>query len=727
MIRFRLGQAWKRERERLLQDSFGLDLDGIEILPTATEEALATVVPDLVDAVSALCVEGSALAQISLPEAHLEIALHRVGNTVNIAVVDLGRPAHLSRGPIKLELSELAAATMQCARVLMKDLADCAPSFAHTASVQRMLKQLHALAERPISDLAEQKTSEGLRWHSGPTHPKSFEVHLTDPQNLILSLDSNGRGALTSLLFEGSLCLWLNSEGPAWRAQGRPFLLTHEISRQAGELSQAIELQERSFSLQLGGVGPPFQLDLVEGRALVDRQQHELTGADLARAMFHIGLSIGYSLAAHNRNQRRNPYVVALVERCRDGLASLRVPIQPSREGTARARPDRVVHQRPVNRTGRLRRLRFSKLWEKHRLGGDEKGRLVLGPRGPVFASAVMACGFSPSGEMLFRRVSAHGIAFSEQWVLTASSNRIECFVGSEQSARWTRDHDGSSIGPELHRKNGLLIAVTASGAVIAFSEVTGRQMWRIGPGRSRHAYLTIQGHRAVVAADSGQLYGLDLQDGQERYRLHSALPFAGPATAWGKRTLAAAGRRERFCLLAADAHSGSLHWKCELDLTSLSALVPQRSRVFVAGERAGQGIVMCLGLKGQLIWERRLHLGEGPFTLVAPSQRVIASSPRGGAVSFATDGQIEWRLGALQSELLWPCAPVLARGVAVIPGDIVRAVDVHSGELLAEVRAGIGLCDLQADSKLNLYLLDEDGTLSAYQLASHFAIISGE
>ena len=76
---------------------------------------------------------------------------------------------------------------------------------------------------------------------------------------------------------------------------------------------------------------------------------------------------------------------------------------------------------------------------------------------------------------------------------------------------------------------------------------------------------------------------------------------------------------------------------------------------------------------------------------------------------------------------MLWPCAPVLARGVAVIPGDIVRAVDVHSGELLAEVRAGIGLCDLQADSKLNLYLLDEDGTLSAHQLASHFAIISGE
>jgi len=76
---------------------------------------------------------------------------------------------------------------------------------------------------------------------------------------------------------------------------------------------------------------------------------------------------------------------------------------------------------------------------------------------------------------------------------------------------------------------------------------------------------------------------------------------------------------------------------------------------------------------------------------------------------------------------LLWPCPPALARGVAIIPGEIVRAVDVHSGDVLAELPAGIGLCDLKADSKLSLFLLDEDGTLQAHRLASHFAIVAGK
>jgi hypothetical protein len=54
-----------------------------------------------------------------------------------------------------------------------------------------------------------------------------------------------------------------------------------------------------------------------------------------------------------------------------------------------------------------------------------------------------------------------------------------------------------------------------------------------------------------------------------------------------------------------------------------------------------------------------------------------------------------------------------------------VRAVDPDSGNVLAEVRAGAGLMALQADAQLNLYFLDELGTLSAYKLVSHFALVS--
>jgi hypothetical protein len=727
MIRFRLGQAWRNEAGARAQDSFSLDVDGVDLLSKATEESLVTVVPDLVEALSALYVDGEPLAQLSLPEAHLEIAMHRRDSDVDIAVADLGRPAHLARGPIKLDLCELASAAVHCALALMRNLRDCAPSLRQSISVQRMMRQVELLKHRPMASLRPGASLDGFRTDSGPAYPKSFQFELTDAEGLVRALGSAGRGALTSLLFGGSVAFCVESKSPEWRSDGRPFLLALEISRQAGEISHAVDLRERELRLQIGGVGPDWMLNLRENRAVIGAVECALSGSELARAMFNLGLELAYSISAQNRNQRRNPYIAAIVERCREGLVQLRSPIEPSRDGVARSRAHHPALQRALNRSGRLRRIRFIELWEKNRLAGDEPGRILLGARGPVVASGAMASGFSAQGDILFRRIAAHGVAASrDYWALTAVADCILCFVGGEKTARWLRGHDGLSIGPELQRKDGLLIVASASGAVIALSELTGREMWRIAPVRARQVFFSLQGHRALVAADSGHLYGLDLHDGQVRYRLSAQRPFAGPPLPWGRKMIATVGRRERFSLIAADAHRGSIHWQCELDLDSMAAPLPQGNRVFLAGERAGVGTLLCIGAKGQMIWERRLHLGRGPFTLLAPGgQRVIVCSPRGAAVSFSIDGHIEWRLGALESELLRSCPPAFARGVAVIPGETVRAVDVHSGEVLAELRAGIGLCDLKVDSKVNLYLLDEDGTLRALRLASHFAIVS--
>jgi len=173
---------WKREPEGLLQDSFGLDLDGVDLLSKATEESLVAVVPDLVDAVSALYLGGESLAQLSLAEAHLEIGMFRRDGEVDFTVIDLGRPARLVRGPIKIELPELATAAVQCARTLVRDLSDCAPSLRSIAPIQRMLRQMHALENGPMASPANRPVLESLNCHSGPVHPQSFEFELVDPR-----------------------------------------------------------------------------------------------------------------------------------------------------------------------------------------------------------------------------------------------------------------------------------------------------------------------------------------------------------------------------------------------------------------------------------------------------------------------------------------------------------------------------------------------------------------
>ena len=65
MIRFRIGQSWKREPSSTPVDSIGLELDGVDLLAGATEEPLVRVVPSLVDALTCTTwLEGAPCGQV---------------------------------------------------------------------------------------------------------------------------------------------------------------------------------------------------------------------------------------------------------------------------------------------------------------------------------------------------------------------------------------------------------------------------------------------------------------------------------------------------------------------------------------------------------------------------------------------------------------------------------------------------------------------------------------
>ncbi len=102
MICFRAGKTWKRDSANAPRDSFSLQLDGIDLLSGASEESLTTLVPDLVEAVSKLVLEGEPLGQVSLPEAHLELIFLRREAGIEVAVVDLGRPAGILHKPVEV-------------------------------------------------------------------------------------------------------------------------------------------------------------------------------------------------------------------------------------------------------------------------------------------------------------------------------------------------------------------------------------------------------------------------------------------------------------------------------------------------------------------------------------------------------------------------------------------------------------------------------------------------
>jgi hypothetical protein len=136
--------------------------------------------------------------------------------------------------------------------------------------------------------------------------------------------------------------------------------------------------------------------------------------------------------------------------------------------------------------------------------------------------------------------------------------------------------------------------------------------------------------------------------------------------------------------------------------------------------------MLVCMDTSGKQLWERPLHLGAGPFALAPLPRGVIVTSASGAAARVGTKGELEWRVGAVGEPLPQALPARVSRGVVLIPGEQVRAVEPRGGQVLAEVRAGAGLVALQADSQLGLYFLDDAGTLSAYQLVSHFAVVEG-
>ena len=118
MIRIRIGQHWRREPGEPPMDSVALELDGVNLLPGAVEEPLAEVVPALLAAVASLHAGRARLAQVSLPEAHLELVLAREGQEVALQVAGLDRPARRLRPPVRVDLDELAEAVRAAGEAL---------------------------------------------------------------------------------------------------------------------------------------------------------------------------------------------------------------------------------------------------------------------------------------------------------------------------------------------------------------------------------------------------------------------------------------------------------------------------------------------------------------------------------------------------------------------------------------------------------------------------------
>jgi outer membrane protein assembly factor BamB len=688
MIRFRLGQTWKHETgPGEPSDAISLELDGVDLLAGAKDEPLARTVPALVDALYAMVLGHERAGQISLTEAELELCLLRLDERdVELSVLSLGRNTRLIRGPLKLDLLELGQAAAKCGDALLRDVGEHSPSLLRSARLVALRQHARKLA---AAHSARSLDVDPMQWsHLEPARPSALGFRLEDGVGRLSAWKRKGTSALPPLLISGELL------GDAAVEPGLPFLMLLEHSRKASQASE-------NDMLELG-------------------KKLKATPADV----FSLGLKLCFALTARNPAMAVNPYIEALTERCQEGLSALRQPTPALKPSRARVRKAPPLGKR-LTGPGALRRLRFATLWEKETPSLEGEGELRMTVRGPYVVTKHAAMAFATDGRVLFRRVETQGLNVSDDGrVLVHRTGQLLFYEGGAKEALWLRDWSGPPLSGPIYRKNGALLVSLAGRGVASLSELTGRELWRADPSRAQSGHLSLHGERVLVATDTGSLLGIDLGNGVTRFRIRASLPFTSPATAAGRRLVAELSRAERTALIAADLSTGALHWTRELNLEQPSAPIMFRQRTLLAGRRNGKVLLVALSRTGDLLWEKPLPLDGQYLFVLGLLHGALVQDSRGAAVFVSSDGQIDWVLGTAGAELPHAIGPAHARGVLVLPGETVRAVDPRSGRVLAEMKVGPALTALAADRALNLFLLMENGLLRSLKLAAQLSVV---
>jgi outer membrane protein assembly factor BamB len=689
MIRFRLGHSWKRESpvEQAPRDAFALEIDGVNLLPPINDEPLIRVVVGVLEAIAAVSVDGERAGQVSLEDIHGEICFWRLpGSEVEISVIDLRGPSQKPRAAVRIDLGDLTDAAIAASRSFLRDLAKA--SKVDPADVLAIERRAKSIAGSVRTEVPAQVDDP---WTVSVGQEGALGFAIADPEGRTLSWSRRTRAGLPPLLVPGELRLPSGA-----RLKGFPFLQLFGLAKAAMEPGAVIEGQ---------------RLD--------------------PRLVFTAGLELCYALRARNVALASNPYVESLQIRCTDGLTALRHPV-PDTAPASQVPVPRASAGEPVQASGALRRVSLVSKWTRPVAIGEDDGRILLSHGRIAVHSSRSVHAFTTAGATAFRRLSVRGIAVSGTGdSICATEDRLLLYSRNDGSARWFRNHDGAAVGPDLHTFKRALVAQLGSRGIIALDPLTGREIWRLDPARTQRAFVTRVGERMILGTDSGTVFGVDASDGTVRFRVRASLPCVAPPIPLGHHAVTLLNRGEHTALFACSAvgrgdhrPAGTVGFTRELILATPCAPVTLRQRIWLGGGREERGVVVCLGPRGQILWDRAVPCDPATLSLVPFDGGVIASDARGVCVRLLPDGQIQWVMGASGDEIQRRIAPIISRHLLVVPGPVLRVIQPTDGRVLAELELGAHVEDIAVDRRLNIYVYRASGSLEAWSPGALFSIV---
>jgi outer membrane protein assembly factor BamB len=271
----------------------------------------------------------------------------------------------------------------------------------------------------------------------------------------------------------------------------------------------------------------------------------------------------------------------------------------------------------------------------------------------------------------------------------------------------------------------GLVVVGTSDGEVIAFEQDSGRERWRVPVGGEVLAAPVVGESAVVVHTVDGRLLGLDPATGKERWREEQQVPRL-TLRGSGKPALAgnlAISGFDNGRVLAINVDDGEVVWEATVTpprgRTELERLVDIDAAVKVSGADVFvvgyQGRAAMLALdSGQVWWSRELSSHRG---LDFDDDTVFVSTSDGEVVALRRRTGVElWRQDAFRRRGL--SAPAAVAGYVAVADfqGYVHWLDKASGALVARTRAGDRVSNAPLVVGDTLYVLDDDGQLTAFR-----------
>ena len=309
------------------------------------------------------------------------------------------------------------------------------------------------------------------------------------------------------------------------------------------------------------------------------------------------------------------------------------------------------------------------------------------------------------------------------------TNNKVRAFHSQTGKSIWAQDvqslkEDDNVIAGGLAYAGGVLFVTSGYNEVLALDPQNGEIYWRRTLSAGSRAAPTIMNGRVFINTMNNTLVALNASNGAPLWT------YEGTGETTGLLGAASPAANEQMViapfsngsLVALRVENGSTVWEDSLSGTSrlggIAGLSDIRGLPVMTGGRViaasfGNKIAAFDQNNGRRLWQKEIGSAETPWVA---GETIYVLTPSSNLVALSIyDGSILWTHALPKAN--WT-GPVMAGGKLFVAGSKGRVVELNprNGQVIEQWNAGDDISIAPIIAEGALYILSDDGTLSAYR-----------